>query len=82
MIARRPGDDPACGLLGRQPAHEVIGAADLERARPLQVLRFNQNAPADGGIEIRIFNERGMDGDTVEAVRRVFDLCRFDHAWP
>jgi hypothetical protein len=46
VISRRIGEHPALSILGRQPRHRVIGAPELERAHPLEVLALEEHLRA------------------------------------
>jgi len=48
VVAGRERDDAARLFRGREPADEVVGAAQLERADRLQALGLHQQAAADG----------------------------------
>jgi hypothetical protein len=64
MIAGRKRHHPAAPLVGGERGQLVVGAAELERAGPLQRLRLEEDTPAGERIERRRGDQRGAQGDT------------------
>ena len=90
-LARRPGDrlsviacagrdDAGRALLRRQRAQLVDGSADLERARPLQVLRLEAHLAPRAAREGLRQVDRCLFRDSLETPTRLLDVseCRCD----
>ena len=84
VIAGARGDDSGGALLGAERRDAVVRAADLERARPLQVLRLQVQLAADEARDRLGAVDRRDARDPVEPGARRLDLrksgCRFRHA--
>jgi len=67
VIARRDGDDAAGMARLVDAADLVVGAAELERANPLQRLKFQQHAPAQQLVEPGVLNQRRAQRERADA---------------
>ena len=78
MVSRRVREHAPRALLGRETGERVVGAAELEGARPLEVLAFEED------VRTRALVDRGggVDGrsmrDPAEALRRRGDVLMGD----
>ena len=80
MIAGAGRDDAGGALLRRERRELVDGAADLERARPLKVLRLEAYLAPRAAREGLRQVDRGLFRDSLKTPPRLLDVseCRCD----
>ncbi len=67
VVAGREGHHACLALLRVEPAQAVVGAAEFERAGPLQHLGLDEHPPADRGVQGVGAHQRRLHGVALQA---------------